>query len=634
MLDFIRSSAQSFGVKIAFGVIILVFIFWGVGNFNERDYSNVVAMVNGQPILATEFEKAYQSTEEYILRNNPGMTREQLAKDHLGRQVLRDLIQATLIQQEAERAGMEPTPLELRVAVEKLPAFHNAAGKFDPEAYKRTLEVQRKTPAQFEKELGNELEREKMFGLVTAPVWSDPEESRHRYDFLREKRVISYWFEPAEKFLSQTSVTPEEIQAYYNAHKDEYVIPATVDVSYIIVKPEFLAPPESISLEVARKWYDANRSRFETPEQIKAAHILVPVAENAPEEEQKAALEKLGAIEAELAAGAAFGEVADKYNPEGAASAKGELGWIGRGQTVPPFEDAAFAANPGKVTEAVRSPFGWHLILVEDKKAAGIKPFEEVEGEIRKIIAVDEGAEKLADALDNLIEDNILQKPLDEAASRYGLRVERSGLVDQKALETRLGLKAGDGALFFNIAPGSPLDTAIEADGQYIIAKVEAAEPVGMKSLESVQADILKILKNEKALALAVADADARLKKLESDSALQKAGLKTSEPIERGATVPGFLPDEALSTAIFSTNPGSWLPHAFVERNPEGAGAFLARVDAVIPPPAEEFESVSELMKRASRQERGEAIYALLLQNLVDKAKIEIMNQAIIDRGQ
>ena len=75
MLDYIRSNAQSFGVKVAFGVIILVFVFWGVGSFNDRNSANVVAIVNGDPILVQQFEQAYRNAEESILRNNPGVTR-------------------------------------------------------------------------------------------------------------------------------------------------------------------------------------------------------------------------------------------------------------------------------------------------------------------------------------------------------------------------------------------------------------------------------------------------------------------------------------------------------------------------------------------------------------------------------
>ena len=60
MLDYIRSNAQSFGVKVAFAIIILVFMFWGVGSLTDGGSSNVVAKVNGEPITAQQFEQAYQ----------------------------------------------------------------------------------------------------------------------------------------------------------------------------------------------------------------------------------------------------------------------------------------------------------------------------------------------------------------------------------------------------------------------------------------------------------------------------------------------------------------------------------------------------------------------------------------------
>ena len=64
MLDLIRSNSQSFGVKLAFGIIILVFVFWGIGSITDTGSVNVVAMVNGQPITFQTFEMAYRRAEE------------------------------------------------------------------------------------------------------------------------------------------------------------------------------------------------------------------------------------------------------------------------------------------------------------------------------------------------------------------------------------------------------------------------------------------------------------------------------------------------------------------------------------------------------------------------------------------
>ena len=89
MLEYIRDKSQSLGVKLAFALIILVFVFWGVGNFNDRSAGTLVAVVNGDAITMREFESAYRNAEENLLRSNPGVTREQLKQQQLGRQVLR-----------------------------------------------------------------------------------------------------------------------------------------------------------------------------------------------------------------------------------------------------------------------------------------------------------------------------------------------------------------------------------------------------------------------------------------------------------------------------------------------------------------------------------------------------------------
>lgn len=78
------------------------------------------------------------------------------------------------------------TPLELRQAVGRIKSFQDAQGRFDPEAYTRVLAAQRISPAQYEKDMSDQLLREKIFTLVTAPVWVDPDEAQNRYNFLRE----------------------------------------------------------------------------------------------------------------------------------------------------------------------------------------------------------------------------------------------------------------------------------------------------------------------------------------------------------------------------------------------------------------------------------------------------------------
>lgn len=636
MLEQIRGSAQSFGVKIAFGLIILVFVFWGVGNFNDRDYTNVVAVVNGQPIVAMEFEKAYQQAEDYIMRSNPGVTREQLAQQHLGRQVLRDLIQQTLLLQEADRSGVHVSPVEMRRHVDAIKSFQDENGRFSPEIYKRVLAAQRITPAQYENELRDQLLQEKLYQLVTAPVWVDPDEALNRFNFLRETREIDYIFIPAKDFLEKAAVDEKAIRDWYNSHKDDFIIPATVQLDYIQVHPGDLVDKAAIDQGRIREWYEANQSRYAIPERVKAAHILVPLGENASEATKESAYATIEKIRGELAAGRKFADLADQYNKPGAAGKGGELGWISRGQTVPAFEEAIFAAEPGKPGGIVETPFGLHLVLVEEKQPAGLRPLDEVENEIRDMIAFEDGSEKLHDTLDNLIEDNILQKPLADSAAKYGLKLASTDRLSRVELQEKLGLGEADAASLMNLPAGSAPDTALTAGDSYIIARVMASEPQGVKPLEAVSGDIRAILKDEGALKLAAEQAKAILAKIRDKNpgslGEYAKDLKKDIKVDRREPVPGFMPDPTLNADIFDARLHTWLAEPHIVGTDAGSGALLVYLDRILPPSAEEFANVGNLLQQAAEQDRKEAMYALFLQHLADGAKIEITNQNIVER--
>lgn len=636
MLEYIRSNAQSFGVKLAFGVIILVFVFWGVGSLSDRTGGNHVAMVNGSPISARDFELAYRHAEDAMRRNNPGLPREALAQE-LGRQVLRDLVTRNLLSAEAARAGITVTPLELRMAIGEVKAFQDAQGRFDPEAYKRVLEAQRMSPARYEQEMAGDMLRQKLFALVTASVWTDPEEARNRYDFLREQRSVEYAFFSAAAYAGSVAPTEEEVQAYYDARKADFGIPARVALAYVLVRAEALGRAESIGESEALAWYEANTARFAREEEVRAAHILVPLAEDAAEDEVEKAGKSMAAIEAELAAGKAFAAVADAHNGPNAAGPGGELGWIRRGMTVEPFEQAAFALKPGAVSAPVRSPFGLHLIKVEEKKPGGVPPFAEAAADVRKAMAQERGESRLHDVLDNLVEANILGKSLKESADALGLEFGETGLASAAELEAKLHVKAGDAASLLAVPAGSPVDSVLEAGDAYLVVRVLKSEAASTRPLAQVREDIVEKIRAEKALTKAMEAASQKRGALSDGppDAGDRADLKlhAAPTVERGGALPGFAPDQALSEALFSTATNAWLPGVYaVTSSGDGPGALFARVSGVRPPEAAEWEAVRDIMVDAMKRERAEGLFEIFMQRLLSRARIEVLDPALVDR--
>ena len=143
--------------------------------------------------------------------------------------------------------------------------------------------------------------------------------------------------------------------------------------------------------EDAAAFYRANRESFRIEEQVRAAHIVRKVDESNTEESAHTAIV---AAAAELLAGRPFAEVADRLSDSPGRG--GDLGWIVRGQMVEEFEQVAFGLNPGQVSDIFRSPFGFHIAKVTDRRKAGIRPFNEVRAEIAEALH----ARKKQDAID------------------------------------------------------------------------------------------------------------------------------------------------------------------------------------------------------------------------------------------
>ncbi|MBF0626697.1 MAG: peptidylprolyl isomerase [Magnetococcales bacterium] len=103
--------------------------------------------------------------------------------------------------------------------------------------------------------------------------------------------------------------------------------------------------------------------------QVRARHILIKLSKEASPAEERQALESILKIRQEAMRGEDFAELARRYSQDATASEGGDLHWFGTGTMVAPFEEVAFRLPPREISQPVRTPFGWHLIRVEEKKS-------------------------------------------------------------------------------------------------------------------------------------------------------------------------------------------------------------------------------------------------------------------------
>ena len=133
----------------------------------------------------------------------------------------------------------------------------------------------------------------------------------------------------------------------------------------------------------AKSFYESNLKEFEQPETVKASHILFMVDADAAPEVVKEKQEAAQKAAARAKGGEDFATLAKELSEEpGAKESGGDLGFFPKDRMVPEFANAAFAANLNDISEPVKTQFGWHVIKVTDKKAAGTVPFDEVNNQI------------------------------------------------------------------------------------------------------------------------------------------------------------------------------------------------------------------------------------------------------------
>lgn len=132
-----------------------------------------------------------------------------------------------------------------------------------------------------------------------------------------------------------------------------------------------------IAEEEIEAFYNENSEAFKVGEQAKASHILVDNEELANE------------IMAKITDGEDFGEMAKESSTCPSKERGGDLGTFAKGQMVPEFEEAVFAAEAGQVVGPVKTQFGFHIIRVDELMPASVQPMEAVEGNIRQeLVAV------------------------------------------------------------------------------------------------------------------------------------------------------------------------------------------------------------------------------------------------------
>jgi peptidyl-prolyl cis-trans isomerase D len=478
MLTTLRNHAQSWFIKVILGVIVLTFVIsFGIGTFSST--KEVLVRLDRQEILVRDFNRLYQEEFDRLRRQYPDNA-DHLAKQlNLRQQVFERMVNRYLVLKEARRLGFAVSDAELQEAVRAQPSFQ-INGQFDFDTYRAILRQNGLTPESFESRMREDLLLQKWQRNLLAGVSVSQTEVDQRFRMEHEQVSLEFvLFDPA-KFRDGVRVTPEEAKAYFDQHGAEFMSPVRFTVRYMVLTLDHFLRDVRLPDRAVERYYERHKDEeFSTLARIRARHILKRVDPQASEADQRAARKAMEQVLAQARAGGDFAELAKRYSEDLSKDQGGDLGLFKRGEMVPAFEEAAFALEPGQISDIVTSPFGLHIIQVTEKEPGQQKPLAAVQAEIEQ----------------RLKEERARQK-LDLEAERLPQRVQREGL---DAVAKALGLDMRETPWFDE---GSVLDGLGSAKPLHELLKTLDKGDAGVWRRNPVQGHVLFVIGDKQAASL------------------------------------------------------------------------------------------------------------------------------------
>jgi peptidyl-prolyl cis-trans isomerase D len=631
MLNLMRKQAGSWMIKIILFAICVVFVFWGVGSFNARR-KNTVANINGEIITYDAYRQAYNKLREQYHRAYGEAFNDEMAKNlHLEDQALDQIVNRTLMLQEAKRLNIQAADLTIDRAIFNIPAFQ-INGVFNEGLAKQVLAENRMTTSELRDSFRQNLILSKLQAMMVDGVVATQPEAKEWYDWYNAQVDLTFVPFLSDRYKDIT-VTDKQIADYFKSHDNKYRTEPQVKVRYLFFDPDSYKDQVKITPEEVAEYYSSHPEEFKTEKTVVARHILLKLDENADPE--KVAEKKKEAIKIyKLAkAGKDFAELAKRYSEGPTREQGGYLGEFKHDAMVKPFADKAFSMQAGEISEPVRTRFGWHIIKVEKVNQAHSQSLADATKGIREKLINKKARELAQQKAEEIYDDTLYDGAnLTDVAKKHQVPVETTDLFTPQGPKNK---DIGDVKLFADTAFGLEkmgISDVKDLGNGYclmqVIDRIESTIPALETVKDRVKHDLVATLQDERAKA----DAEAFLAELKKGKSMAQADAPSdAKPDQTGFfTRTGAIPkigyEPAISRAAFELGPAKRLPdQVFKGRQ----GWYVIQLKERKLPAMEGFEKQkSNIEKRLTEQKRQTAL-GQWLADLRTRGKVDINRKLI-----
>jgi peptidyl-prolyl cis-trans isomerase D len=625
MLQAIRSKAGSFVVKGLFGLLIVIFGIWGIGDiFRTRSTDTVIATVGDQSIQAEDLQAAMRRELENLSARAGGpIDIQQLKKFGVVDSVLGDLIDRRLLSQETARMRLEVSDEVIRNAITDNPKFRSPDGHFDRALFNATLAQNHFSEDQFVALVRREIPSGDLVQALTVGATAPQSMVDLLFRYRNEKRVADIVTLLIEDAGDAGQPSEADLTAFYDAHQDLFRAPEHRGFTMASLSPSDIAQGIEIPEAKLKEEFDERQDEFQLPEQREIQQILAPSEEKVKE------------AQAALATGKDWKEVATQVAGQDPDTI--ELGLMKREELPRVLGDIAFELPLNQPSEPVKTPLGWHILRIVKIEPAVTQTFEQAKSKLEAQLTHNEAVDriyKVANGVDDALAGGMT---LEDAVAKFGLKKTEIlaadvGGHDPEGKPVELPVPATEVLkLVFATNEGQMSRVTEGPDGAIFMVRVSKVTPPTIKPLVEVKDQAIaawqgnqrreKVAKTAEELASAVKPG-ARLAAVAAEKGLK---VTTSPPLLRR---PGSVDTKlqttppALVAKLFEAKPGE------VVTATDAAGSYVAQLEEV---QAEENPSTSATadLSRGLNQGMRADLTAELTQALRARFPVEIRREAV-----
>ena len=397
------------GAYLLLGLSVVAMTFFGICSpkGDTLMLSGNAAKVAGEKISQSEFQRSYRAMSERL--QSQYQDGFESIKREIPRYVMQQLVDGRISNIAALSAGIEAQDDDVVRVLQDAKAFQDESGKFSSVAFENYLRSNKHTESTFNSDVRRSLTNQALQQFVSEVSYVSRKTAALNYRFKETKMEAD--FLKLDASMVKVTVAAADLAKFLN------------DAGKAKVKTYFEGHP----------------SDYNTKERVKARHVLISFtgarnvsgvgALRSKADAQKQAAEVLKQVSAP---GADFSKIASSLTDEASGKTRGgDLGFFAREDMAKEFSEAAFALTPGQISAVVESPFGFHVIKVEEKQAAQSTTLEQATNAIATKLLEQEGAPTLLQQMgDAILADLKAGKSIDDRLKSLKAKWETTGNIE------------------------------------------------------------------------------------------------------------------------------------------------------------------------------------------------------------